>query len=83
MEKFFTLAVCLLLLISCMSQYGRDGMSDDFSNVESLNEWKRLCITEFYPDKAETMEASKKLLAVLLPELEQNHWPDWETINSQ
>jgi hypothetical protein len=49
-------------------------------------EWKFYNMDSFgliYPDKGETMEASKKLLTVLLPELEQNHWPDWEKINSQ
>lgn len=36
-----------------------------------------------YPDKTQTLEASRKLLTVLLPELEKNHWPDWEAINAK
>lgn len=36
-----------------------------------------------YPDKEQTLQASAKLLSVLLPELEKNHWPDWEKINSK
>lgn len=31
-----------------------------------------------YPDKAQTAEACGRLLKVLLPVLEKNHWPDWE-----
>ena len=36
-----------------------------------------------YPDKEQTLEASKQLLALLLPELEKNHWPDWQKINAK
>ena len=36
-----------------------------------------------YPDKEQTLEASAKLLSVLLPELEKNHWPDWKKINAE
>jgi hypothetical protein len=36
-----------------------------------------------YPDKEQTLNASAKLMNVLLPELEKNHWPDWETINNE
>lgn len=36
-----------------------------------------------YPDKEQTLEASEKMLAVLLPELERNHWPDWQAVNEQ
>ena len=36
-----------------------------------------------YPDKEQTLDASAKLLKVLLPELENNHWPDWEKINNE
>jgi hypothetical protein len=36
-----------------------------------------------YPDKEQTLDASAKLMKVLLPELEKNHWPDWETINNE
>lgn len=35
-----------------------------------------------YPDRQQTMEASRRLLSLLLPELERNHWPDWEFVNS-
>jgi len=30
-----------------------------------------------YPDKIEGIEASKKLLSVILPILEHRHWPEW------
>ena len=49
-------------------------------------EWKfegRDTFGRIYPDKEQTLEASTKLLSVLLPELEKNHWPDWEKINSK
>jgi hypothetical protein len=36
-----------------------------------------------YPDKEQTLGASEKLMAKLLPELERNHWPDWEKINNE
>ncbi len=35
------------------------------------------------PDKEQTAVASEKLMKVLLPELEKNHWPDWEKINNE
>ncbi len=35
-----------------------------------------------YPDKEQTLSASRQLLAQLLPELERNHWPDWQAINA-
>lgn len=34
-----------------------------------------------YPDKLQTIQASEKLLSVLLPVLELDHWPDWEEAN--
>jgi hypothetical protein len=30
----------------------------------------------------QTLEASARLLVKLLPELEANHWPDWEAVNA-
>jgi len=36
-----------------------------------------------YADKEQTLQASKKLLERLLPELEKNHWPDWEKIKNE
>ena len=33
------------------------------------------------PSKEESIQASEKLLAVLLPVLENEHWPDWEEAN--
>ncbi|MBN1787649.1 MAG: hypothetical protein JW806_04570 [Sedimentisphaerales bacterium] len=33
---------------------------------------------KIYPDKQQSIEACEKLLRVLLPVLEKNHWPDWE-----
>jgi hypothetical protein len=49
-------------------------------------EWKFYGFDSFgviYPDKEETLKASSKLLSKVLPELEKNHWPDWEKINSE
>ncbi|HEY5138099.1 MAG TPA: hypothetical protein VIJ25_02090, partial [Methylococcales bacterium] len=31
-----------------------------------------------YPSKEQTTEASQKFLQLLLPVLENDHWPDWE-----
>jgi hypothetical protein len=31
-----------------------------------------------YPDKEQAIDATEKLLKVLLPVLEENHWPDWD-----
>ncbi len=31
-----------------------------------------------YPDRQQSIEAAEKLLKVLLPVLEENHWPDWK-----
>lgn len=45
-----------------------------FFNLDSYNRY-------VYPTKDQTLEASEKLLTVLLPELEKNHWPDWEAAN--
>jgi hypothetical protein len=36
-----------------------------------------------YPDKEQTLTASTELLASLLPELENKHWPDWQRINAE
>ncbi len=49
-------------------------------------EWKFYGIDSFgmtYPDKEQTLTASAKLLSAVLPELEKNHWPDWEAINAK
>lgn len=49
-------------------------------------EWKfygRDAFGIVYPDKTQTLAASEKLLSVLLPELEKNHWPDWEAANAE
>ena len=43
-------------------------------------EWKffnRVFGRTVYPEKAEAIQASEKLLSVLLPVLEKEHWPDW------
>ena len=49
-----------------------------FSKVE----WSFFSASQFsmtvYPDREETIKASKRLLAVILPRLEKEHWPDWE-----
>ncbi|MCE5187213.1 MAG: hypothetical protein LLF76_13915 [Planctomycetaceae bacterium] len=42
-------------------------------------EWKFYGFDSFglvYPDRSQTLEASRKLLPLLLSELERNHWPD-------
>jgi len=31
-----------------------------------------------HPNQEETLEATRKLLTILLPVLEEDHWPDWE-----
>jgi hypothetical protein len=49
-------------------------------------EWKFYGVGSFgliYPDKEQTLEASSRLMQKLLPELESNHWPDWEKINNE
>lgn len=49
-------------------------------------EWKffgRDSFGDVFPDKKQTLTASEKLLNVLLPELKQNHWPDWEAANAK
>ena len=49
-------------------------------------EWKFSGVGSFgpiYPDKQQTLDASAKLMKVLLPELEKNHWPDWKKINNE
>jgi len=35
------------------------------------------------PDKEEAIEASKKLLSVILPTLERDHWPEWTITEDQ
>lgn len=36
-----------------------------------------------YPDKEQVIEGSRKLLSILLPILEADHWPDWEKANQK
>lgn len=36
-----------------------------------------------YPDKEQVVEGSRKLLSILLPILEADHWPDWEKANQK
>lgn len=36
-----------------------------------------------YPDKKQVLEGSRKLLSVVLPILEADHWPDWEKANQK
>ena len=53
-----------------------------FSKVE----WQFYGIDAFgrvYPDRQQVIQASEKLLQVLLPELERDHWPDWDAANRQ
>lgn len=47
-------------------------------------EWKFYGLDSFgpvYPEKPQMQEASRKLLPILLSELERNHWPDWQAVN--
>ena len=37
----------------------------------------------FYSEKTEAITAAERLLKVLLPVLEKNHWPDWNKVNKQ
>jgi hypothetical protein len=49
-------------------------------------EWKffnRVFGRIIYPEKDEAIKASGKLLSVLLPILEQEHWPDWPVQEEQ
>lgn len=36
-----------------------------------------------YPNKEEALEASEKIMSVLLPLIEDEHWPDWEKANNE
>jgi hypothetical protein len=48
-----------------------------FSKVEL----KFFSLKGFYPGKAEAITAAERLLKILLPVLERNHWPDWNEVN--
>jgi hypothetical protein len=50
-----------------------------FSKIE----WKFFNDNFIYPGKAEAVAASEKLLKVLLPVLEREHWPDWPAARSE
>jgi len=53
-----------------------------FSKVEWMffgNRYGR----RIYPDKKEAITASEKLLSVLLPVMERDHWPDWDKADSE
>jgi hypothetical protein len=48
-----------------------------FSKVEiKFSNSKGVC-----PEKAQIAQAGEKLLKVLLPVLEKEHWPDWNEVN--
>jgi hypothetical protein len=36
-----------------------------------------------YPDHDELMQASRKMLNVVVPLLEKDHWPDWDSANAK
>lgn len=36
---------------------------------------------KIFPDKAEAIVASERLLSVVLPIIEKDHWPDWARVN--
>jgi hypothetical protein len=44
-------------------------------------EWRFYGKNSAQPNQEETLEATGKLLTVLLPVLEEDHWPDWEKAN--
>jgi hypothetical protein len=49
-------------------------------------EWRFFGLDSFgrvYADKEQTLTASEELMSKVLPELEQNHWPDWETAKKE
>lgn len=51
-----------------------------FSKVE----WQFYGVDTFgriYPDREQVVAASERLLEVLLPALEEGHWPDWDAAN--
>lgn len=53
-----------------------------FSKVE----WKFYNRTGYgavYPTAEQAKAASKKLMSVILPIIEENHWPDWDKANSE
>lgn len=53
-----------------------------FSKVE----WQFYGLDAFgrvYPTRPQVVQASEKLLNVLLPVLEQDHWPDWQAANQK
>jgi len=33
-----------------------------------------------YPNQKDSVEASEKLMRIILPILEKEHWPDWKKI---
>ncbi|MFC1737936.1 hypothetical protein ACFL1G_02670 [Planctomycetota bacterium] len=52
------------------------GKHSFFSKVE-WRFFKRIFGSESFPSTEESIEASAKLLEVILPILEKEHWPDW------
>ncbi len=53
-----------------------------FSKVE----WQFYGVDAFgrvYPNREQMVKASEKLLPVLLPALEEGHWPDWDSANRE
>ena len=53
-----------------------------FSKVE----WQFYGVDTFgriYPDREQVVKASEKLLQVLLPAIEDGHWPDWDEANRE
>jgi hypothetical protein len=44
-------------------------------------EWRFYGKNLTHPTQEETLGATQKLMAVLLPVLEEDHWPDWEKVN--
>lgn len=44
-------------------------------------EWKFFGTNSTFPNREQTLAATEKMLAVVLPVLEEDHWPDWEQAN--
>ena len=54
---------------------------DKYSYFQSRMAYGITPFGRIYPDREEVVQASERLLGVLLPVLERDHWPDWEAAN--
>jgi hypothetical protein len=66
---------------------GRDGVRWALGNLTSEYSYFSKVELKFFnvrglnPDKQQSIEATGRVLKVLLPVLEKNHWPDWKKAN--